>query len=182
VTFNLQIALNGTTITGAATINGSALAVSADRAVYSAKSPAPQALGQKTYAKYTMALPHPITGTGVPQGDGYGTVTVTPAGAVRFTGALGDGTVASVGASLGREGEFPFFFLPPLYHRAGVITGALTITATGTTGSISGNLDWYKPDDKAQYYPAGFTISGAQSPPNPMPLKACHWEPRRWPD
>jgi hypothetical protein len=103
VPLTLQLDLSGATmeITGKAVLSNDTLVLGAFLTPFTATAPAPQALGSRSGAKYTLALPHP---TGLPQGDGYGTVTVSPTGAVRFAGVLGDGTTVSESASLGPSG------------------------------------------------------------------------------
>ena len=145
---NLQLDLTGAThaITGSATLNRALpapdasppapLALRADLNPFAAAHPAPAALGRKTAANYTLAFPHSADS---PKGDGFGTLTVTPAGAVHFVGTLGDGTAVTQGTSLSGSGDWPFFAL--LYGNKGLLCGELvfnlasasqaTITARG---------------------------------------------------
>lgn len=161
VLLNLQLDTGGANqkLSGAATVSGLTLDVQAWKAAFTARAPAPQALGQKRLAHYTMALRHsgdPLA----PQGDGYGMLTVTPQGAVRFVGTLGDGSAITQGTSLGQHGEWPFFML--LYGNSGVLTGLLNIAAPSTPPAIpavQGTLDWIKPLDHAAYYPAAVSAS-----------------------
>ncbi len=119
---------------------------------------APRSVTKATAAKFLVALPH-VTGSGLPQGDGYGTARLSAQGLLRFSGVLGDGTSIIESANLGPGGEWPFYAL--LYGRTnrGGLTGRLTIDGSG---AVSGNLEWYKPPDRASFYPDGFTISVTQ--------------------
>lgn len=170
VVLHLQLDFANQKLAGTATVSGVTLAVQAWKAAFSAKSPAPQVPPKAKMARYTLALPHPADGA-LPQGDGYGTVTLTPAGAVHFAGTLGDGTVVSQGTSLGLHGEWPFFLL--LYKNGGVLTGLLTIDPPPTGAlAIQGALDWLKPAGAAAYQPGPFntTVTAQGVPLGATPL------------
>ena len=132
-----------------------------DRGVFNARTnPAPQA------GLYTIILPGDGVGLDAPGGDGYGSVSVDPAGNVKFAGALADGSVVQQTAPLSNRGAFPFYV--SLYRGKGVILGWVTIT----NGSLAGSLAWCKaaaPMDKL--YPGGFAqalspIGSAYRPAN----------------
>ena len=113
---NLQLDLLGAakTFSGTVTVNGVGYSLTTNRAVFDTTlNPCPEAgtdakTGKRITAHYVMVIPHPL-GAGLPQGDGFGTLTVKPDGSVQFAGTLGDGTKASAGTFLGKDGEWPFF-------------------------------------------------------------------------
>jgi uncharacterized repeat protein (TIGR03803 family) len=128
-TLNLQLGFSGSdTLTGILSVSGTAFAIDGNRTGFSA--------GDRRAGKYTLVLPN-VTGSGLPQGDGYGTVTVTPGGAVHFAGELGDGTPISESTTLDSAGDWPFF--SGLYHKGGAITGWLNVNPS-TAPIITGTL------------------------------------------
>jgi hypothetical protein len=139
--------LSGTAINGSVT---STFAAEVDP--YGATNPAPEA-GKR----FTVGIPHngANTGSAFPQGDGYGSVTVSMEGLVRIKGALGDGTPFTQSAYLSGSDAWPFYV--PIYGKTGSISGGVAFT--GTTPALSGSLQWYKPaESKSTTYPAGFTM------------------------
>jgi uncharacterized repeat protein (TIGR03803 family) len=146
VVLSLQLDAANKRLTGTATVSRNVLALQADRAVFTTKNPCPFA------GRYTLALPHPEDPK-LPQGDGFGTVTVTRTGGVAFAGTLGDGTALSQGAKLGKDGQWPFFAL--LFRSRGVLTGELDFQRPPAT-AISGKLNWLKPSTGTAFYPAAF--------------------------
>lgn len=159
VLLNLRLDLTGATqqITGGATADGAVLGLQAWKAAYSARAHPPQAIGGKP-TRYLVALPHGA-GAGVPQGDGFGTLTVSPSGAVMLVGTLGDGTPLSAAAALGRNGEFPIHALP--YKKNGLVSGLLNVAAPPAVAGaypVQGSLDWIKLQvQSAAFYPAAFS-------------------------
>lgn len=123
--------------------------VAADRAYYNGKDLKPTALLNKTTSGYyTLAFPRPAapnnsyTTAQFPQGDGVGTVTLSPAGIASITATLADGTTVTASAPLSQGNIMPFF--SALYSSAGSISGPLEF---GTThGDITGeDLLWFRP-------------------------------------
>ena len=49
------------------------------------------------------------------------------------------------------------------YKAGGVVTGWLTVSAP-LTSTISGTIDWIKPQDSSDFYPQGFVIAGINTP------------------
>ena len=139
----------------------------ADRAVFNAKTnPAPQA------GKYTMIVPIDTNSASGPLGDGFGTVTVSPAGAVSFSGTLADGTKVTQKTGLSKDGHWPLF--APLYKGKGSLLS--WVTFTNETGSdFNGLFNWFKQAQTAKFYPGGFTneatlIGSRFLPPTPTNL------------
>jgi hypothetical protein len=104
---------------------------------------------------YTVVLPA-VSGAGLPAGNGYGTVTVSKTGTVKFTGQLGDGVPVTISGALDSSGVWPFLFT----KAAGSTTGAEMLLGSvafpPATGGTAGTLDWYRTPDAL--YPAGFSI------------------------
>jgi acid phosphatase len=121
----------------------------ADRAVFNAKTnPAPQA------GKYTMIFPIDTNAPSGPTGDGFGTVTVSAAGAVSFRGTLADGTKVTQKTGLSKDGNWPLF--ASLYKGKGSLLSWVTFT-NETDSDFNGRFNWFKQTQTARYYPGGFT-------------------------
>jgi hypothetical protein len=121
----------------------------ANREVFSATNPAPQA------GKYTVLIPGSRDAAVQPGGYGFGTVTVDPLGNLKFSGTLGDGTAVSQTAVVSEEGKWPLYDSP--YSGNGSIIGWLTFT-NQPASDIMGTVTWTKlPRPTAKYYSAGFT-------------------------
>ena len=145
VAAQLQLDLNGGGITGVLS-NGmwTAELIANRRAI----APVAQA------GRYTLLIPGAADGVGHPGGDSYGTLVVSPAGAISFTGVLADGTKVAQKADLLVTGQWPFY--APLYSGKGSILGWLTFS-NGLGSDITGTVDWFKLTQAAKWYPAGFT-------------------------
>jgi PKD repeat protein len=121
----------------------------ADRAAYSHKNRCPLA------GTFTAVL-HPPGGdeTNLPQGYGYGTLTVTTSGQGRLAGVLGDGTKVSVTVPLSKHGTWPLY--QALYNKGGASIGWVTID---TNNTVDATVDWFRPKMPSPYFPAGFTTN-----------------------
>lgn len=132
------------------------------RGAYGAKNPATEFAGN-----YTVVIPAAPGDPSLPEGDGYGTLSITKTGAVTFVGFLGDGAAVSASAALGAGGAWPLFIVPPVSKGAapgskGLVLGTITPTRTtatpATVDGFQGTLDWLRPADAADaLYPDGFT-------------------------
>jgi hypothetical protein len=104
---------------------------------------------------YTLVLPGPATNSEVPNGDGFGTVLVTPQGGIRFAGSLSDGTKLTFSGLLCRQRQWPLYI--PLYSGQGLILGWIGF-ADLATSDLSGTLAWLKPQSfQAAANANGFT-------------------------
>src|SRR5208337_3042221 len=72
----------------------------ADRLLFSTAHPAPQR------GSYTIAIPPDTSG---PAGYGYGTMTVSPAGVVKWSGSLADGAKVSQTSAVSKDGLWPLY-------------------------------------------------------------------------
>jgi len=126
--------------------------LSGDRALYNARNPAPYA------GTYTMVLPGQDGNSSLPTGDSYGSVRISTAGVILFSGTLGDGTKFSQTAPISKDGLWPFF--ASLYGNKGSLLGWVTVAnAPADQSDMSGLVSWIKPTGvpKARYYAGGFT-------------------------
>ena len=123
----------------------------ADRAAFSNKNRCPLA------GTFTAVLTNDF-GVGdpnLPQGYGYGTLTVTTSGKGRMTGVLGDGTKISVKVPLSKQGTWPLY--QALYKNGGASIGWVTIS---TSNTVDATVDWFRPSmPTSVYFPAGFTTN-----------------------
>jgi len=121
----------------------------------------PAGLPSGIAGRYTVVLPA-VSGSDpkLPQGPGYGTMTVSSRGAIRVTGKLGDGTAFSAGSQLDADGKTWMLF-EPLYggRTPGWIDGMMTFE--NIAGSdCDGTIGWSKPPRAtARYYPGGFAVA-----------------------
>ena len=87
----------------------------------------------------------------LPEGNGYGTATVSRGGMVSFAGSLADGTKISRSVPLSQGGRWPLYV--GLYNGQGSILGWMTFT---NAANVGGELAWTKPQTKARIYSSGF--------------------------
>ncbi len=121
-----------------------------------------------TRAAYDRATPCPVSGTyttifepaneedtTLPQGFGYGTLTVTTTGIGSMSGFLGDGKSLHASAPLSKQNTWPLYV--SLYGNQGAALGWVTI---GTNGLVGASVEWFRPAKPASpAYPAGFTTN-----------------------
>ncbi len=110
------------------------------------------------FGKFTFIIaPANTNDTSVPQGFGYGTLTVARFGKVNLHGVLGDGTPFRANGPISSIGTFPIYDL--LYNgKLGSVLGRISFPATNAFGAT---LDWFKPPATSSngFYPRGFTTS-----------------------
>lgn len=104
------------------------------RAVYSAAQPTPQA------GAYTLSL-FGLSSPAAPNGHGYGNVTITPSGAVKFSAYLADDSSVSQNVGVARSGVWPLY--APAYKGKGSVLGWLSFNKTNAN-ACSGTLRWVK--------------------------------------
>lgn len=132
----------------------------ADRAAFSTASPVPsQYTVNKGY--YTVLIPAQAQSNGLvaenfPQGDGIGSITITPAGLVTLVGTLADGTAVTASAPLSAALTSPLF--AQIYvSRAGSFGGLITLNDSLPNHDLMGSAFlWFKPYLGGQYYPYGW--------------------------
>ena len=127
----------------------------ADRAVFSHANPCPWA------DRYTVVLepPEGDATNNIPQGYGYGTLTVTTSGGGKLRGVLGDGMKITCNVPVSKHATWPLY--DALYKNQGACIGWVTFATNPTTNSIlEATVDWFRPSmPTSAYYPAGFTTN-----------------------
>lgn len=78
----------------------------------------------------------------IPQGDGYGILTVDTTGTATLSAALADGTTFLRGGWIAADGTFAFY--TPLYAGAGELSGRL-LFSNQAGSDLTGTLAWKKP-------------------------------------
>jgi hypothetical protein len=100
---------------------------------------------------YNIILP---AGRSGPAGSGYGTVTISAAGVVKFSGKLADGTAITPASTLSKSGIWP------LYYNAGgeLVMSWIQFNVNPPGNDSGGSVVWIKPAlASAKSYPKGFT-------------------------
>ena len=125
--------------------------------------------------KYTLIFPgagNPADAM-QPQGDGFGSLTVSAAGKVTFSGLLADNTAFTQTTTVSEDGQWPLY--ASLYSRKGQILGWLNFA--GSVPHLAGEYNWIKlTNGAAKFYPGGFILqtnangSKYQAPSAGMPL------------
>jgi hypothetical protein len=108
---------------------------------------------------YTALLSVAESGTAVPGGTGYSTMSVSKTGKVALSGKLSDGTKFSTGAVIvaGSGGDEIPVYLPKLTSGGEKLAGTIAFENLAQS-NCDGALEWYKPKQTGTsgYYPAGF--------------------------
>jgi uncharacterized repeat protein (TIGR03803 family) len=123
--------------------------VVANLAVFSSAYPSPW-----TNAFTFVLAPADTNDTTVPQGYGYGTLTVTSLGEGSLKGVLGDGTAISGRFPVSGYGTWPLY--ESLYKNNGACIGWVTFSDTNT---LSGTVYWFKGPSSSQLYSNGFSTA-----------------------
>ncbi|MGA2748288.1 MAG: S8 family serine peptidase [Verrucomicrobiota bacterium] len=149
---NLDVSTNDTQqILGTVFTTNWSASLQADLATFTLSHPSPDA------GKYTMLFEGTNDGSTGPGGDGYATVTVSPAGMVSLTGVLSDNTsVAPSAVSVSKYGQWPLYI--PLYGKLGSLLGRIDFTNTGAS-SFAGGVSWFRTNAYGALYKHGFTNS-----------------------
>lgn len=95
----------------------------------------------------------------IPQGSGYATFSVVPAGTLKLVGKTADGQALTAATFLGPNGEIAVYV--PLYANKGTLVGDNVVLAEDEEGlfvgnSITGLVTWQKPVTTGRTYPAAF--------------------------
>jgi hypothetical protein len=127
-----------TPVTGSITpLIGSAVALGAWPAPYTATAPAAAFAGRHTFA---LLPPENATSLGTPAGVGFGTLTVTAAGRASWSVRLADGAPVTGSVALGADGHVTVYSRLPA--PGGSLLGPLQIAATDR--SLDGTLSWLR--------------------------------------
>jgi hypothetical protein len=132
----LTITLNatGNKITGTVRDTTRVVPLQAQRAVYTASNPTPQA------GAYTLQLVG-LSSPKAPNGHGFGNVTITPDGSIKLIANLADDYVISQKAAVANSGVWPLYV--PAYGGKGSVLGWLSFTNDGSS-VCAGTLRWVK--------------------------------------
>ncbi len=128
--------LNGSVIENATFVSE----VLADRAVWKLKS---REAAQKGGYTVVLNAASDAATRKAPLGDGVGTVTVSPAGTISATLTLADGTKASQGTFLSKDGHWPLF--ASLFGKKGVLAGDITFTDKAGVSDFDGAANASRP-------------------------------------
>jgi uncharacterized repeat protein (TIGR03803 family) len=103
--------------------------------------------------KFNFVIAPATNDPSIPQGFGYGTLSVARLGHVHMTGFLGDGTPFHASGPISGLATFPVY--DPLYSKLGSILGRLSFPMTNSFGAT---MDWFKPaTPNSQFYSNAFT-------------------------
>lgn len=119
--------------------------------------PAPEsALPPATPGRYSLCvLPDPNS-PGSPQGESWGTLSLSTRRSISFAGKLADGTRVSQRTTLSRFGDWPLYL--PLYRGKGSLLCPAVLDTNQATTDIRGALAWFKQAQTgAKICPDGFT-------------------------
>ncbi len=109
--------------------------------------------------KFTFVIaPANTNDTTVPQGFGFGTLTVAKLGKLHLRGFLGDGTAFHASGPVSGIGTFPIY--DTLYNgKLGSVLGRVTLPVTNLPALLATTpLDWFKPPTASdRFYSGGFT-------------------------
>jgi hypothetical protein len=133
------------------------------------------AIGGGFVGKYTMALLKTSSDAGIPQGTGYATIVVSSKGALTLAGKLANNIAITQGAQIVGMNTWPLYV--SLHASQGFLAGNLLFFSPQAPGlSISGTLDWLKPDTPAPLHADAFTtqldVQGALYLPPPAGRRA----------
>jgi len=106
---------------------------------------------------YTVVLPA-VSGTGLPGGNGFGTLKVTPTGTVTLKGTLDDGTALTTSGVLDSNNVWRMVFTKAAAKSAGgeLLLGSIALPPA--SGGTAGALTWFRSANrKDPIYPNGFT-------------------------
>jgi uncharacterized repeat protein (TIGR02543 family) len=143
---------SGAVITGSVSDGVWTANLSANRLIYSASSPAPQA-GRK----YTLAIPGADDASTRPGGYSSGSLSVATNGTIAFNGTLGEGTAVAQQTFVAGNGQWPFY--SSLYSGKGSIFGWLSFT-NGADRDIAGTVSWFRnPGSAVGLYTSGFEFT-----------------------
>jgi hypothetical protein len=143
--------------------------VEADRAIFSASNPVPADLlkagDSSKNGVYTLVFPARLSQDGLdsadyPQGDGFGTVSLSPSGAVVLGGVLADGTPITASVPLAPDFTFPLAVVAKASATTPAIAfgGTIAFDTSNPDSDLTGDdLVWFRgPRAAAPYYPDGW--------------------------
>ncbi len=153
----LQLSLQLDLFNGADAITGMVSDGSVTSAVFAAVSASDRTNHCPVEGQYTFVLaPANTNDTTVPQGYGYGLLTVRRNGSASMQGMLGDGTMIRGNLPVSLDDTWPLY--NPLYKKNLGSCIGLVLLATNT--GFDTGVDWIKPAQATDHlYPTGFVTS-----------------------
>ena len=94
--------------------------------------------------RYTLLVPNEEAETDAPQGHGYATMIVSPAGVATITGRLADRVIWTARRYITPDGEMPLYSAL-LNSRRGSIGGLIQFRNTDGVSDCDGQVIWFKP-------------------------------------
>jgi hypothetical protein len=123
----------------------------ADHAVFDGRFSTTSDMG-----RYTVVFLGDFAWTNFPSGDSFGTINISKAGRIRFSGSLADGTKVTQATTVAKGGQWPLYL--PLYQGEGALYAWLLFNGS-TNSDISGTVSWIRPQMPwTWYYPDGFFV------------------------
>jgi hypothetical protein len=123
----------------------------ADRAVFDGRLSTTSDMG-----RYTVVFMGDFTSTNTPGGESFGTINISKAGRIRFSGSLADGTKVTQATTVSKGGQWPLYL--PLYQNQGALFAWLLFNGS-TNSDIAGTVSWIRPQMPwTWYYPDGFAV------------------------
>ena len=108
-----------------------------------------------TPGAFTFVIEPDASGPGLPEGIGYGTVTISKTGAVKLVGILGDGSPFTTGTMLAGDQSWVIYATP--YKAGGVAAGNVTVDGGALFPPLSSVITWRKTaDPKSKFFLGGF--------------------------
>jgi hypothetical protein len=144
----------GFRIGGTIVIDGVSASVDLVRAAFSKLNPSARA------GLYTILIPDAAGSLPTePDGDGYASLAIAPAGTVSARGALGDGQPFGFASFLSADGEF-WIYAAPYPKIGGIVSGRIAFEDLAGVSDFHGPIRWSKnANPKATVYPGSFAVA-----------------------
>lgn len=152
LTLALDLLAAAPRITGTLAADGFDSELLAEQALFNPKT---NPLPAGWVGKYTALFAPTEAGTGIPQGDGYGLVTVKNTGGLTLAGRLADNTAFTNGSLIVGDGSWPLFV--PLYQKAGLLSARVAFVTDPGVSDFAGPVAWQKPETPGTFHTGEFT-------------------------
>lgn len=150
LTLSLDVAGGSQRITGTISDTVFVSDVVMDRASYNTTT---QLLPAGIAGKYTAILMPTEVAAAIPQGDGYATVSITPAGAITMAGKLANNVAITHSSNVVGFSSWPLFV--SLNTNKGYLAGPVVFAGISGVSDFAGTLTWIKPITTGPFHPAG---------------------------
>jgi YD repeat-containing protein len=152
LTLALDLLAAAPRITGTLAADGFDSDVLAGQALFNPKT---NPLPAGWIGKYTALFAPTEAGAGIPQGDGYGLLTVKNTGGLTLAGRLADNTAFTHGSLIVGDGNWPLFVL--LHKKAGLLSSQVTFVTAPGISDFAGAASWQKPETAGTFQTDAFT-------------------------